>query len=294
MFTLAHLSDPHLAPLPKPRISELIGKRLTGYIHWQHKRRFVHDSGVLAKIAADMKAQAPGHVAVTGDIVNIGLPDEFAHGRQWLERLGSAHDVSFVPGNHDAYVADSVLMADRAWRPYMSEDDGTALFPYLRRRGPAAIIGLNTGVPTLPFFATGYLGFEQLAALAVSLDEAKAENLFRVVLIHHPPVSPTARHKRLLDAAILLHVIVEHGAELVIHGHDHVHMRNWLQGRDGAKVPAVGVPSASAACGTSKDAAAYNLYAIDGAPGAWTCDMISRGIDADGAVVEQKKMRLVG
>ena len=27
---------------------------------------------------------------------------------------------------------------------------------------------------------------------------------------------------------------------------------------------------------------AYNLYRIDGAPGAWRCEMISRGIDADG------------
>ena len=35
MFTLAHLSDPHLAPLPAPRWSELIGKRVTGYINWQ-------------------------------------------------------------------------------------------------------------------------------------------------------------------------------------------------------------------------------------------------------------------
>jgi 3',5'-cyclic AMP phosphodiesterase CpdA len=293
MFTLAHLSDPHLAPLPKPRFAELIGKRLTGYIHWQRKRRYIHDSAMLGKIIADMKRQAPGHIAVTGDIVNIALPDEFRHGREWLESLGPPKDVSFVPGNHDAYVGDGVFFADRAWRAYMSEDNGTAGFPYLRRRGPVAIIGLNTGVPSLPFLATGFLGFEQLAALAVTLDDAKRENLFRVVLIHHPPISPTARHKRLLDAAILLHVIAEHGAELVIHGHDHVHMLNWLEGPNRAKVPAIGVPSASAAPGTTKDVAAYNLYAIDGAPGAWTCEMISRGIDASGTVVEQKRSTLI-
>ena len=42
-FTLAHLSDPHLAPLPRPRLSELIGKRITGYLNWQLRRRFIHD-----------------------------------------------------------------------------------------------------------------------------------------------------------------------------------------------------------------------------------------------------------
>ena len=113
------------------------------------------------------------------------------------------------------------------------------------------------------------------------------------MLIHHPPVSEAGRHKRLLDAPVLLRVIAAHGADLVIHGHDHVHMLNWLDGPNGSRVPAVGVPSASAAPGTDKDAAAYNLYRIDGAPG-WTCEMISRGIAPDGEVVEQKRVMLVG
>jgi len=57
-------------------------------------------------------------------------------------------------------------------------------------------------------------------------------------------------------------------------------------------VAAAGVPSASAAPGTSHDATAYNLYRIDGAPGAWTCEVIARGMDATGAVVEQQRMML--
>ena len=65
VFTLAHLSDPHLAPLPAPRWSELIGQRAPGYINWQRRRRFIHDPAVLAKIVADLKAQAPGTIAVS-------------------------------------------------------------------------------------------------------------------------------------------------------------------------------------------------------------------------------------
>jgi 3',5'-cyclic AMP phosphodiesterase CpdA len=292
MFTLAHLSDPHLAPLPAPRWRELIGKRATGYINWQRRRRFIHDPTVLAKIVVDLKAQAPSHIAVTGDIANIALPEEFTRGRAWLESLGNPTDVSFVPGNHDAYVPEAGVLADHAWRPFMSEDNETAGFPYARRRGPLGLIGISTGVPSPPFFATGLIGNEQLAALALTLDELKAEKLFRVVLIHHPPVSQAARHKRLIDAHILLHVIATHGAELVLHGHDHLHMINWLDGPNGARVPAVGVPSASAAWGMSKDAAAYNLYAIDGAPGAWTCELISRGVGSAGTVMQQRRLKL--
>jgi 3',5'-cyclic AMP phosphodiesterase CpdA len=292
VFTLAHLSDPHLAPLPAPSWSELIGKRVTGYINWQRKRRFIHDSAVLAKIVADIKSQAPDHIAVTGDIANIALAAEFTRGRDWLESLGSARDVTFVPGNHDFYVPEAALFAKRHWGAQMGGDDGADGFPFLRRRGPLALIGLSTGVPTAPLLATGRLGAEQLARLAAMLDAIENENLFRVVLIHHPPVSEAARHKRLIDAPDLLRVIATYGADLLLHGHDHVPMINWLEGPNGSRVPAVGVPSASAAPGTGKDAAGYNLYRIDGAPGAWTCELIARGLGPSGEVIERKRLML--
>jgi 3',5'-cyclic AMP phosphodiesterase CpdA len=294
MFTLAHLSDPHLAPLPEPSWRELTGKRVTGYINWQRKRRFIHDPDVLAKIVADMKAQAPAHIAVTGDLANIALAAEFPRARDWLESLGTAKDVSLVPGNHDIYVPEAAALAARQWGAHMCDDDGSGGFPYLRRRGPLALIGLSSGVPTAPLLATGWLGTRQLAALAQMLNALKSENVFRLVLIHHPPVSEAARHKRLLDAAVLKRVIAAQGAELVIHGHDHKHMVNWLDGPNGARVPAVGVPSASAVPGRDKDAAGYHLYAVDGAHGAWRCELIARSMDADGAVRERKRMRLLG
>jgi 3',5'-cyclic AMP phosphodiesterase CpdA len=294
MFTLAHLSDPHLAPLPKPRWRELIGKRITGYINWQRSRRFIHEPEVLAKIVADIRAQAPNHIAVTGDIANIALPEEFTRGRDWLQNLGSPNDVSFVLGNHDIYVGQAAPIAMREWGGFMSGDDSASGFPYLRRRGPLALIGLSTGVPTAPFLATGRLGERQLAQFSALLEQLRDESLFRVVMIHHPPMSPRPANKRLTDAAAFLSVIAAHGAELVLHGHDHVHMLNWLNGPNGTRVPAVGVPSASAAPGTSRDAAAYNLYAIDGAPGAWRCEMTSRGINSAGAVMQQRRLKLLG
>jgi hypothetical protein len=44
----------------------------------------------------------------------------------------------------------------------------------------------------------------------------------------------------------------------------------------------------------SKNAAAYNLYVIDGAPGAWRCEMISRGITPKGAVEQQRRLKIFG
>ena len=168
MFTLAHLSDPHLSPLPVASFLELAGKRLTGWLNWQRKRRMVHDRAVLDALVADMQAQRPDHIAVTGDIANIGLPAEYGHGRAWLESLGTATDVSFIPGNHDIYVPDCAELAARAWGANMRGDDGESFpqnFPYVRRRGPVALIGVSSGVATAPFMATGEVGPAQLENL---------------------------------------------------------------------------------------------------------------------------------
>lgn len=294
MFTLAHLSDPHLAPLPRPQLSELIGKRVTGYINWRRRRRLVHNPETLAKIVADLKTQAPDHIAVTGDLTNISLPEEFVRGRDWLHDLGPPEDVSYVLGNHDVYVSKAAPIAMQEWAEYMSGDDGGRGFPYLRRRGPLALIGLTTGVPTAPFLATGRLGERQLDQFSALLEQLRGDGVFRVVLIHHPPVSEAKRHKRLIDAAGFLDVIGQHGAELVLHGHDHLHMLNWLPGPNGTRVPAIGVPSASGAWTASTNPAAYNLYVIDGAPGAWRCEMISRGITPKGAVEQQRRRKIAG
>jgi 3',5'-cyclic AMP phosphodiesterase CpdA len=286
MFVLAHLSDPHLAPLPRPRIGELASKRLTGYLNWLRKRRAIHRSEVVAAIVRDLLRERPDHVAVTGDLVNIALPAEFENARRWLDQLGAPADVTLVPGNHDAYVEAADALRARLWAPYMAGDtaDGGKTFPFLRIRGPVALIGVSTAVPTPPFMATGMLGAPQIAQMTTLLAGAAAR--FRVVLIHHAPhVVPKSRIKRLVDAAAFRHAIAAVGAELVIHGHDHVRSLAWIDG-PGGPVPVIGVPSASAAFGTDHDAAGYNLYRIDGHPGEWTCEIERRGLDAEGAVIE--------
>ena len=137
-----------------------------------------------------------------------------------------------VPGNHDAYVAGARRYREAEWAPYMVGDiskaasgsDAAGAFPYRRHRGPVALIGLSSAVPTAPLMATGRLGAPQIARLASMLTEAGAAGLFRVVMIHHPPLGPaTARHKRLTDSESLAEAVAAAGAELIIHGHDHVH-----------------------------------------------------------------------
>lgn len=164
-FRLAHLSDPHVGPLGRVRLHQLIGKRATGYANWRRGRSRSHDMTVLETLVADLKQQGAAHVACTGDLCNIGLPSEWETARTFLEALGSPETVSFVPGNHDAYVRGSLEGLLAACSGYTGDDSGSSgRFPYLRRRGPVALVGLSSAIPTKPFVATGRLGPPQLAA----------------------------------------------------------------------------------------------------------------------------------
>ncbi|HUB64384.1 MAG TPA: metallophosphoesterase [Methylocella sp.] len=262
---LAHLSDPHVGPLPPPRRRELIGKRVTGYLNWTRSRSRIHDMGVLEQIVADMKAHHPGHVAITGDISNIGLPAEFQLARNWLETLGPSEDVSFVPGNHDAYVRGSLPDLARTFAPWTTgETSGDERFPYVRVRGDVALIGLSSGVPTPLFVASGYLGRRQLQAAEKFLVETARRGLIRVVMLHHPPET-TASHlgRGLVDARSFTAMIRRAGAELIIHGHNHRLNLTRMEGPRGL-VPVVGVPSASVLRGSPHQRAGYHLFEISG------------------------------
>jgi 3',5'-cyclic AMP phosphodiesterase CpdA len=294
MFVLSHLSDPHIGPIPTPRLRELINKRGLGLTNWYRKRHRHHRVDVLDAIVADMKAQTPDHVAVTGDLVNISLPAEFARAATWLSQVGAPQDVTLVPGNHDAYIRRAAGHAAEHWGDYMRGDDG-APFPFVRRRGPVALIGLTTSVPTGPLMATGRLGPGQLARFAEILVTLAREAVFRVVLIHHPPIPNRGHHmKRLIDAPIFRALLAEHGADLLLHGHNHEQQLMWLDGPKG-RIPAVGVPSASAIISTHDEPAAYNLYRIGGARGAWECEVIVRGYrEGREGIAELQRQRLIG
>jgi 3',5'-cyclic AMP phosphodiesterase CpdA len=292
MFTLAHLSDLHLAI--EPRGSQLLSKRGLGLINWRRKRKHIHSRDVLDALTLDLKAQHAGHIAVTGDLVNFSLPAEYALARDWLESLGSPRDVTVLPGNHDVYVRGVESMPAQYWGDYMRGDDGLDRFPFVRRRGDVALIALSSGVATGPFMATGKLGARQLGRFAEALDQTR--DAFRVVLIHHPPRSPVQRYlRRLTDAATFRGVLAEKGAELVLHGHDHRSALVWLDGPDGRKIPAAGVPSASAqGAHGDEGAAAYHLFTIDGTARANArCEMILRQRGADGTIREASRKTLL-
>lgn len=292
-FLLAHLSDAHIGPIPRPNLSELMGKRATGYANWLFKRAGHHDMGVLSRIVEDLKAQTPDHVLMTGDIVNIGLAAEIAHARDWLASVGGPEQVSFTPGNHDAYVVEATHLLRETFAPWTVGEEKARGFPYIRKREGLALIGLDSGVPTGPFIASGRLGTEQLSRLGDLLEQTGAEGLTRVVFVHHPPNVGGARVLRGLDdAGDFEAVIARHGAELILHGHNHRPSLARIPGPRGQDAPVVGVASASARPGGHYPAAAYHLFEIDRDESGARITLRARGLDENGEIVETPAVAL--
>ncbi len=296
-FALAHLSDPHLPPLPAARLRDLVGKRALGYLNWTRNRHKYQRRDVLDALVSDIHARVPDHIAVTGDFVNLALEAEFEPARAWLETVGSPEHVSIVPGNHDAYVRATRHRFAETFASYFAGDDVAGDgsdgggFPFLRRRGPLALIGVSSAVPTPPLMATGWLGRRQLDALAQLLSGLSTGEFFRVLLIHHP-LRSNARAKRLTDSPALCRLLKQHGVELILHGHDHIHSTMWIDGPDG-RIPAIGVPSASALAHGRYPAAAYNLFSIARDGNGWRCQQTVRGIEDDLRVRQLSTVQLI-
>jgi 3',5'-cyclic AMP phosphodiesterase CpdA len=295
MFRLGHLSDVHLGPIPNLRLKDLFSKRVVGYANWRRNRSGAMTGETLDRLVADLRSQEPDHIAVTGDLTNIAMRAEFVNACRWLEALGPPDRVTAIPGNHDAYVPRAHRRYRRLWAPWMASDDaehvGRTLFPFMRRKGQVALIGVSSAVASAPFMATGRVGSHQTERLTELLDEARAEGLFRVVLIHHPPklINPANQWRKLTDGRRFRAAIERHGAELILHGHDHIRSLTAIKGRDGV-VPVVGVPAGSGPALGGPRAGGYALHEIDGNGPSYELTVIHRGYAESGEIVETARV----
>lgn len=284
----AHLSDPHLTTLQGVRWRQLMNKRALGYLSWRRKRRAEHRSEVLDALLDDLQHTRPEHIAITGDLTHVGLPQEFHEARMWLDRLGAYEQVTVIPGNHDAYVQTKWDTTYAQWVPYMQSDPGyqsvdsdATLFPSLRVRHGVALIGLSSAVASPPFLATGSLGQQQRERLAQLLRETGQQGLFRLVLLHHPPrVEDEKWRKRLTDGRELCQILGEEGAELILHGHGHRNAASGVPYGTG-EIPVFGIPSASAISHKADRAAQYRLYRIQRRGDVWSIQISARGYQAN-------------
>lgn len=245
---IAHLTDPHL-PFGLPSGVEWLGKRGLSGLSWLVRRHKRHCPQVAEALVQDMLAHPHDLVAMTGDLINFGLPREFEASRRWLTGLGPPERVIALPGNHEALAGDWGKAMQRHWGDYARP--GRVI-----THGGTALISVSSACVTPPFFASGVVAKDALEMLRHELDAARDRGLLPVVLIHHPPTPITIRRKALANLQETADVIARGGASLVLHGHTHSRDLSWISAPHG-RIPVLGAPSLSMSAGHRQ------------APGAW-------------------------
>lgn len=263
-----HCSDIHLLDLAGTHPARFLNKRLTGGANLLLNRGRKHDQGLFDRIVAHAREYAADRLVVTGDVTNLALDSEFELVRRKLRAAGLP--VTVVPGNHDAYTRGSVRA--RRFEQYMAEfmdgERSGADYPFVQRHGDVALVGVSTAIASLPLHAVGLVGDAQLSRLAGMLADLDREGLARVVLIHHPVMPGVAKPRHgLNDREAFARVIAGHGAELILHGHEHRRIDGDLPGPRGP-VPVHGIGSGTYLSQKPGRHGAFSLY--DVAPGAIT------------------------
>ena len=258
-LTLAHLSDLHLPFDPVLSPLQRFSKRQLSAWSWR-KRRALHRADILEALVEDLRAQAPDHILVTGDITNFSLPDEFLQAARWLSRLAPNEHLSLVPGNHDALVAVPYENGLGLWSAWTQSENA---WPFVHRRNGLALIGLNSALPTAPLLARGRLGPLQLARLERILGVEAQAGRTRIVLLHHPPAKGAIGwRKALADGRELRAVLRKAGAELLLHGHARDARLDSVAGPR-EPIPCLCVPSSSAVPSDHDEGALWHRLHLD-------------------------------
>ncbi|HEX7478632.1 MAG TPA: metallophosphoesterase [Polyangiales bacterium] len=242
MLRIAHVSDLHvLAPAGVEWRRLLFNKRITGYANLLLKRSRAYRRDYLVAVLA-AAAQAADQVVVTGDITNLSLEGEYLEARRLLDEVARAAEVSVVPGNHDIYLPQ--VHHDRRFPHHFASFERSDLpqfevalpagrFPFVKLRGPVALIGLSSAVPRPPFVSAGYLGHAQLHALTQLLAHPEVARRTPVIMVHHDPLDSRFGFEQwrsgLLDARALRHALQPIARGLLLFGHLHVRRRDqWI------------------------------------------------------------------
>jgi 3',5'-cyclic AMP phosphodiesterase CpdA len=274
---IAHFSDLHVLALDGIPTHRFFNKRFTGWVNLRVKRAHKHRPAHVRAVAREITRAKVDHVVITGDLTNLALEQEFLAVRTLLEEhLGlDPKQISAVPGNHDLYTRGA--MRDQRFTKYfhdyvasdlpeLSADIPLGHFPFVKLRGPCAIIGLSSAVPRPPLMASGQLGKPQLEALKRILAHPEVQKRTPVILLHHPIHNPPSKVKTfvegLWDADQLVSELAGLHRGLILHGHLHVRRQRAL-GTPVGEMLSIGATSASLDHEHEHKMAGFNLYEID-------------------------------
>ncbi len=167
-------------------------------------------------------APQPDLIVLTGDLVDLGQAEEYAHLRALIAPL--AAPLVVIPGNHDDRAALRAAFADHDYLP------AAGFLQFAIDDYPLRIIGLDTLIPQA---GAGELCADRLAWLDATL--ARAPTHPTLLLMHHPPFATGINHMDdigLNGSEAFADIIKCHPQiEAILCGHLHRNIQTMVGGR---------------------------------------------------------------
>jgi 3',5'-cyclic AMP phosphodiesterase CpdA len=227
---LVHFSDVHvqLADWRSRTVRELGPLRAVATIElWKGRGREYDGAAAALRELARVASQAD-HAICTGDLTQLGHPEEFAAARDALGTLATdPQRFTVLPGNHDRYPWHG--RPSYFFEEYFPEHSRTDVCTRVRGVhlvGDAAVIVVDSaGSLSWPVVSRGRIDRAQLDALEAALRAPELRDRCKLVAVHHAPVLRGGRTDwpwhSLRGARALLEVARTGGAKAILCGHIH-------------------------------------------------------------------------
>ncbi|HVW66680.1 MAG TPA: metallophosphoesterase [Candidatus Peribacteraceae bacterium] len=167
-------------------------------------------------LLADIEKLSPDLVVISGDLTQRAHTKEFSLAKEYLERIPFPSLV--IPGNHDIplyNVPRRFIRPLKRYKEYITED----LNPFYVD-DEIAVLGINTARSLT--LIHGQITRRQMIDIERQFT-AVPQNLFKIVVTHHPFISPMGRRLRrqIAHGATALRTIDRCGVDMILAGHLH-------------------------------------------------------------------------
>ena len=227
---LLHVSDPHVQlPDWRRRPWRALGplRAIATFELWKGRGRLF--DGAEESLAGFARLAAGyDHCILTGDLTQLGLPEEHALARAALGPLaGDPARLTVLPGNHDRYpwVGRAQRFYEEAFPEHLASDLDCGPVRVRLLAEVALVIADSSFAVSWPVITNGGLDAATLAGVKAALAAPEVRSRCALVITHHAPLLASGRAKRLRPHLAghgeFLRACVEGGAQAVLCGHVH-------------------------------------------------------------------------
>ncbi len=262
---LMHISDLHFHRLPR-QPGRYFSKRALGALNLALRRQRQFPLERAQRLVERLLALEWQHLLISGDLTQLGTPEEFALAREVLAPLlaRGSERVTVLPGNHDRYVPEppGAGAFETAFAEFAPRDG-------LRTRRLSErwwLAAWDSAQPAPWYSAAGRVPPQILAATEAWLAGLPADA--RVIVANHyaaffPPPHRYRPSHDLANQDTVTQWLLRQPVRLYLHGHIH---HNWVHTVTGDHGALTAVNSASSTQRPRPgDASAFHRIVLDGA-----------------------------